>query len=464
MVIIAAAVYSRSTEVKPKDASNAQTRFLKNGRILIYEVAAAKKPVVLHSTKISERWRNPTGSLPLDWSPQGVEDRCRATTETPKKRNLRIFAQSKKHGSRFVMFRNKNKQKTEVLTISGDLDNTELRSGFLSDMHDKEEYRYWFGPIEDVCHELLGDIVGFERLFFYRSQQLIPDVKPAPTLWASGPNTTAQLHYDTSHNFHTLMYGSKHFTIFPPATWPEVSLYPSVHPAKRQLQKGADLPETNAVHIDLHVGEILYIPPFWFHEVRSGHKGALSVTVISPSEIEIMSSMYIMQPLDVALESMDTNRPGDAKINTAFPNNKKNARLRISSQLLRTLINTMFEQTNRTSVNDKKAFFSALCKARYSRILSQTDTTCSYNPRNLCFGAPTLFAKTNSLNGKGSLENSRQIIAQYTSDKVSRAIKAIPGSKEVIEVLLGDVIERIVSWAIGPAHVPCYVTHCISAD
>ena len=117
-------------------------------------------------------------------------------------------------------------------------------------------------------------------------------------LWMAMPGMTTPLHYDGSHNAYVQVRGTKRFVLLPPAAWRTLGLYPRVHPSSRQVPAavwlnatsreatsgaGANpapasaLPSHNedqlralgAMQVTLTAGDMLYIPPFWFHRVEA---------------------------------------------------------------------------------------------------------------------------------------------------------------------------------------------------
>ena len=158
----------------------------------------------------------------------------------------------------------------------------------------------------------------------------LPPVDGAETFWAGDDGTTSHTHYDGDGNFYVQTHGRKRFTLWPPECWPEMALHPFPHAAHRQSQKdcgeagggaagsappgcghggargavermlrraarfagleaaGAALgarallrqPPAACAPLEamLAPGELLYLPPFWFHRVASvGFSTALAV-------------------------------------------------------------------------------------------------------------------------------------------------------------------------------------------
>ncbi len=101
-------------------------------------------------------------------------------------------------------------------------------------------------------------------------------------VWLGATNLTAQTHYDSVHNFYVQLLGSKRFVLSPPSDSASFHLHPLEHAYDRQSQVDyAAPPQVQAAlwpHFgtatgwvaDLDKGDVLYVPPFWFHRVTSG--------------------------------------------------------------------------------------------------------------------------------------------------------------------------------------------------
>ena len=118
--------------------------------------------------------------------------------------------------------------------------------------------------------------------------------------WLGKANVTAYTHYDTSYNLHMVAYGQKRFIIFPPDAYRKLKLYPCLHQFYRQVQtdifdsevRDVIIEKLNGVEVLVNPGEVLYIPPYWFHSVVT-MKTTISFNVWSQSEAyEIMEDIY----------------------------------------------------------------------------------------------------------------------------------------------------------------------------
>jgi len=89
--------------------------------------------------------------------------------------------------------------------------------------------------------------------------------------WFGKENVTAYTHYDTSQNLHAMVYGKKTFLLFPPSAYTELNLHPCLHQFYRQVHTDildanvAKSLQTKPLKVVLNQGEVLYIPPYWFH-------------------------------------------------------------------------------------------------------------------------------------------------------------------------------------------------------
>jgi hypothetical protein len=138
-----------------------------------------------------------------------------------------------------------------------------------------------------------------------------PKAVSQAVVWLSHPGVRAQMHHDRSHNFFMQVRGRKKFKLYDPRAHQQLHLYPAVSGARRQSQidfEQAEAIENSALdelkayrwEVELQPGEMLYIPPFWFHEVESLDL-SLSVAVVSPSAQEQLFGDFYWQRLPFAL-------------------------------------------------------------------------------------------------------------------------------------------------------------------
>ena len=121
--------------------------------------------------------------------------------------------------------------------------------------------------------------------------------------WLGKENVTAYTHYDTSYNLHMVAYGQKKFIIFPPEAYRELKLYPCLHQFYRQVQTDintSDLSDIierlDGIEVYVNPGEVLYIPPYWFHSVVT-MTTTISFNVWSQSEAFMMMEEVYAAPI-----------------------------------------------------------------------------------------------------------------------------------------------------------------------
>ena len=94
-------------------------------------------------------------------------------------------------------------------------------------------------------------------------------------LWLGRAGVVAPCHYDGYHNAFAHLHGRKRLRLAPPSASALVQPFPFLHPSHGQCQAHT-LPPEASIDADLHPGDVLYLPPLWFHEAT-----ALSDAVVS---------------------------------------------------------------------------------------------------------------------------------------------------------------------------------------
>jgi len=99
------------------------------------------------------------------------------------------------------------------------------------------------------------------------------------------------LHFDDYHNVFAQLRGSKRFWLLPPTAWAAVRGFPKGHDRYRQSPR-APIFEWGAAErrnaslglraVTLEAGDVLYIPPLWYHQTLTLARSA-AVNVWSPS-------------------------------------------------------------------------------------------------------------------------------------------------------------------------------------
>lgn len=141
--------------------------------------------------------------------------------------------------------------------------------------------------------------------------------KSSINIWIGMEGVVAPCHYDGYNNIYVQVKGQKRFYLAAPESRTTLRPFPFLHPSHAQCQVRLG-PETVPVGneskhwyvADLEPGDILFLPPMWFHEV---HAPGFSVSVngwTEHAEVEVVGKLF-----NLALPKHRSNRgwePGHA--------------------------------------------------------------------------------------------------------------------------------------------------------
>jgi lysine-specific demethylase 8 len=111
----------------------------------------------------------------------------------------------------------------------------------------------------------------------------LPDPPAEANLWMGRPTTRSGLHWDPTIGLLAQVRGRKRVKLIPPDEWPRLHGYPHRHgPNSRARMQDADeafpLPfDLETWEAELHPGDMLYIPPGWWHDLESLDAATISV-------------------------------------------------------------------------------------------------------------------------------------------------------------------------------------------
>ena len=91
-------------------------------------------------------------------------------------------------------------------------------------------------------------------------------------LWLGAAESSAATHFDLSHNLLFLASGVKRFRLLPPSAHHELRLHPSWHGSHLAAQtepSDAQMQSLGGYEAVLEAGDVLSLPPGWFHRVTS---------------------------------------------------------------------------------------------------------------------------------------------------------------------------------------------------
>jgi hypoxia-inducible factor 1-alpha inhibitor (HIF hydroxylase) len=150
--------------------------------------------------------------------------------------------------------------------------------------HQQEEEKRTYYYLQQTLNQGVGDQIvedfkGFDWDWVYGWQNRMGWGKlKFNTLWVGMEGVYTPTHYDEAHNFFGQVQGRKKFILFPPSQFPNLYVFPYHHPADRQSQVDIDYPdytkfplfrEAQGLEGVVEAGDVLYLPPYWFHHVIS---------------------------------------------------------------------------------------------------------------------------------------------------------------------------------------------------
>jgi len=171
-------------------------------------------------------------------------------------------------------------------------------SDFMEAVNQSKHFLYYFGPINLWPEALRNDVGPTELLHISEEEH---NYESETSIWMGHKEVTATLHFDKSHNFFVQLHGTKRFLLFAPSEWPSFYLYPSIHPKYHQTQvnwehlnldKFPKFPNAKGYEAILQPGDLMYIPPYWFHRVESQTFCISASTVSVSKEEQLFNEAY----------------------------------------------------------------------------------------------------------------------------------------------------------------------------
>lgn len=333
-------------------------------------------------------------------------------------------------------------------------------SHFWNTLLNKDEYLYWTGLLSsfpflyndgpastDTAKHPISDDLLHKTLwkdFHVLDPELAEGLKDRgddfwePMLWLSHPGVVAQTHFDSQHNFFSVLFGTRRFTFFPPSM--ELNPFPSIHRSSRQsqlqLEKEADasvFEKNNGVlsdgeeqkgasilQIDLHPGDTLYIPPYWSHRVESLTL-SLGVSVTSPSAVEVILQQAYWQA--VPLGSFYTLSEKQTAVNAYL-------------QLL----------VEKVMAMPLKKLAGQLYQSRYSLMFPSSTSAADFS----CHTGGMI---SEDINNK----------FEFTAQTVADIVEFSGANADIKRLFLGDYVEQMSRWAVGPEDTVWFIHHCLTA-
>lgn len=183
-------------------------------------------------------------------------------------------------------------------------------------------------------------------------------------LWI-GNSVATHVHFDSYDNFYVQLVGDKHFTLCPPSASAALNPYPFLHPSYSHSQLSATDAESRyiqleagCVHAILRPGDMLYIPPFWWHDVVSP---SLSVSM------NVWSVTQDSYKVEEALAKLD-DLLGDMQARCARGHTHREIAIAVTNRLLDQLCNLL----GGNNVFCRRLFARLLAEERYKPLAMES--------------------------------------------------------------------------------------------
>lgn len=284
-------------------------------------------------------------------------------------------------------------------------------------------------------------------------------------VWVGQPHVIAHCHFDGYHNFYTQLYGTKKFTLFRPVNWPGLYPYPFLHPSHAQAQVNMSnrgeseklfplVGSVEGLEVVLQPGDLLYIPPLWFHEVES-MEVSISVNVWTDSkQTEIVEKIFSV-PLPLIEETIKWTSDNTRAIATAlfiYRLLESICDYQVCADVLTDkFVESSIDEIKVKELSDKVLYFvHRLWSTRYRTLMQKkqlpSDTS---NRENILCGAGQREVEKQSLREAESVLAGMRFGAYIT--EIAQLVRGLP--RDTWELWVGNFVEYVVlaSGSVGNA-------------
>ena len=223
--------------------------------------ADAGTPVILKNS-VATRWKA------REWTPSYLEKKLSKISGVYENTNRWFGPYFDKQKPLLSFAQRVNNYKTNLKLAS-----QEFFRRIQSTDSDSSSFLYFTGDIDQLGEWAIKEIEPFEELLSLNPRH------SSINAWIGQPHVIAHCHYDGYHNFYAQLYGKKRFLLLRPTNWPGLYPYPFLHPSHAQAQVNVSsleeqskfplVQKVETFEAVLEPGDLLYIPPLWFHEVES---------------------------------------------------------------------------------------------------------------------------------------------------------------------------------------------------
>lgn len=413
-------------------------------------------PVVLRNSFV-ERW-----PAKKKWSPAYLASKIAALKGVYENSNRWFGPYYDGRKPMAAMFDRVNPYRTDVELPSGE---------FFQAIQNPSDgrYLYFTGSVEQLGEGAWNDIQPLKEL-------LVPDpTRSSINAWIGQPHVIAHCHYDGYHNFYAQLYGRKKFTLFSPAHWPGLYPYPFLHPSHAQCQvnvsnskndvgKFPAFKDVAPLEVILEPGDLLYLPPLWFHHVESME---VSISVNVWTDTKQTDTVERLFGLPLPTNNVKFPSPRHLAVATSILIHKAI----VSLCSLRSCVAPSQDPSSSSSSSlgpevtkmDTTAYFMhRLWRGRYARLMEEKKLPSALegDAAILCEnGDRTAILKV--------LTETLEVLSEHHVKEHGDLVAALLGElpDDTWEIWAGNYVEYVAMGAVGVQHVGLFLKHlttCIS--
>lgn len=301
--------------------------------------------------------------------------------------------------------------------------------------------------------------------------------------WLTGTNITASVHYDRDHNFFAQVVGKKRFTLFEPSQWSELCVHPFYHSRDRQSQfiyfeHGENVVNINTKkhieaakqhkikaygHVDLGPGDLLYIPPFWWHRVETLEASIGINTWSAALETRMSTSLNDLNLPSILVQAKGKDKAAAASLFLRFIMERLREKCDGDSFPIHWndfMAGVESGEKSRRSIFD---FINSIVESRYVKmgLIERISgfKSCQFWDHGRC-------PKQHMFNAVElrTIRDHSNMIVDHVLLALSQILrKGDAGgvhSKGIVGPILGDYIERVATFTVGPERV-CPFLRCV---
>jgi oxalate decarboxylase/phosphoglucose isomerase-like protein (cupin superfamily) len=389
----------------------------------VQEVYQSKIPILLKDAPIKD-WK---ANL---WTPDYIKQKIQLLDRVAMQQDSNIFVYEERYRPMAGL--------KKVLRKSPKQWKTMLTEDFFHAMENEKSHYYYSAKInaKNGFGKLQDDVKGD---FFLLPNPRNISMKPqysSVNVWI-GKNVITHAHYDASPNFYVQLYGKKKFILFAPEQYKNLYLHPFAHPKDRQSEVNFENPnyklfpnyrKAKAIEVTLEKGDVLYLPPYWFHRVESLDL-SISVNVWSESIETVMTPMVHLAGLPKCIDQVPTSQARNVE------------RITRAVAYLRLLIREV------TGKSDKNFIHDVIIENRYQAIFDTLKCHDEFDHEKCPM--------------EGIIHNEELEEIKLHVQKMGFEFDKLRKAQEgVLDIILGDYVEKVSAHVVGVDNL-CYFVRCM---